>query len=187
MVRAEDVVSICKRLTTNGIQVWVIGGWGIDALLGEQTRFHKDLDVFILLDDVVRTCALLGHDGYTLKELWSENRPAVDARMVETATAFILQSADGCEIDVHAICLDDRSNGVPVWEADEGFIFTREDLAGQGTIGGLPVRCITPEKQMLCHTGYQIPDSQLHDLELLHQKFGVKHPNIPFNETPDKI
>ena len=52
MVRAEDVISIYKRLLTNGFQVWMTGGWGIDALLGEQTRPHKDLDLIILLDDV---------------------------------------------------------------------------------------------------------------------------------------
>ena len=41
MVRAEDVVSIYRSLSANNIQVWLTGGWGIDALLGEQTRPHK--------------------------------------------------------------------------------------------------------------------------------------------------
>ena len=44
MVSAEDVVEIYKRLMKNGIQVWLTGGWGIDALLGERIRLHKDLD-----------------------------------------------------------------------------------------------------------------------------------------------
>ena len=34
------------------MDVWVHGGWGIDALLGEQTRAHDDLDVIIRADDV---------------------------------------------------------------------------------------------------------------------------------------
>ncbi len=25
-----------------GIQIWVDGGWGVDALLGEETRIHKE-------------------------------------------------------------------------------------------------------------------------------------------------
>jgi lincosamide nucleotidyltransferase A/C/D/E len=74
MVRAEDVICIYERLLTNGIQVWLTGGWGIDALLGGQTRPHKDIDVIMLLDDVVRMRELLNRDGYGLKELWSENR-----------------------------------------------------------------------------------------------------------------
>ena len=37
MFLAEDVISLYKRLLTDGYQVWLTGGWGIDALLGEQT------------------------------------------------------------------------------------------------------------------------------------------------------
>jgi lincosamide nucleotidyltransferase A/C/D/E len=177
MVRAEDVLSIYKQLSNNGIQVWLTGGWGIDALLGEQVRPHKDLDVIMLLDDVVRMRELLGRDGYGLKELWSENRPAMDAHGIETATAFVLQDSEGREVDAHAMRLDDRGNGVPTWEATEGFIFKKEDLASHGMIAGFAVRCISPEKQMLCHTGYELPDKQLRDLELLHEKFGVEYPD----------
>ncbi len=60
MVSAEDVIHIYQYLQINGIPVWLSGGWGIDALLGEQTRLHKDLDVIMLLDDVVRLRELLG-------------------------------------------------------------------------------------------------------------------------------
>lgn len=28
-----------------GADVWVGGGWGIDALVGRQTRQHRDLDL----------------------------------------------------------------------------------------------------------------------------------------------
>ena len=34
------------------MDVGVHGGWGIDALLGEQTRAHYDLYVIIRADDV---------------------------------------------------------------------------------------------------------------------------------------
>jgi lincosamide nucleotidyltransferase A/C/D/E len=177
MVRAEDVIRIYKPLMTNGIQVWLTGGWGIDALLGEQTRPHKDLDVIMLLDDMVRMRELLSRDGYGLKDLWSENRWVIDAHGIETATAFVLQDAEGREFDAHALHLDDRGNGVPAWEEAEGFIFKKQDLAGEGTIAGFTVQCITPEMQVLCHTGYELPDKQLRDLELLHKKFGVEYPD----------
>lgn len=176
MVSPEDAISIYKHLTTNGIQVWLTGGWGIDALLGEQTRPHKDLDVIMLLDDVVRMCALLGRQGYTLKELWSENRWAIDAHEIKTATAFVLRDLDEHELDVHAMRFDEVGNGVPAWEKTEGFIFTQQDLAGVGMIAGFAVRCMSPENQMLCHTGYDLPDYQRCDLELLREKFGVELP-----------
>ena len=79
MVRAEEASDIYQRLVDNNIRVWLVGGWGIDALLGEETRPHKDLDIITVVDDVVPMRDLLGRDGYTLKELWSENAWAVDS------------------------------------------------------------------------------------------------------------
>lgn len=54
MVNAEEAIAIYQQLTASGFQVWVTGGWGIDALLGEQTRAHKDLDLIVLLDELLR-------------------------------------------------------------------------------------------------------------------------------------
>ena len=48
MVTAEEVIEIYNKLLANNIQIWLTGGWGIDALLGEQTRDHKDLDAIML-------------------------------------------------------------------------------------------------------------------------------------------
>jgi lincosamide nucleotidyltransferase A/C/D/E len=177
MVSAEDVISIYQRLLAEGIQIWLVGGWGIDALLEEQTRPHKDLDVIMLLDDVVRMRELLERDGYSLKMLWSENRWAVDAQGVETATAYVLHDSEGREFDMHAMRLDDQGNGIPAWEDAEGFVLKREGLAGEGMIAGVAVRCISPESQMLFHTGYELPDKQSRDLELLHEKLGVEYPD----------
>jgi lincosamide nucleotidyltransferase A/C/D/E len=64
MVSADDVISICRLLSSNGIQVWLTGGWGIDALLGLQTRPHHDLDVIMLVDDVACLLELMSHQGY---------------------------------------------------------------------------------------------------------------------------
>jgi lincosamide nucleotidyltransferase A/C/D/E len=177
MVCAEDVISICQNLSANGIQVWLTGGWGIDALLHKQTRPHKDLDLIMLVDDVVRMRDLLGRDGYSLKELWSENSWVVDGQGTETPTAFVLQDSEGREVDAHAMHLDDHGNGVPAWVNDEGLVFNRQDLAGEGVIGGFAVRCLSPEMQMSCHTGYDLPGEHLRDLELLHERFGVEYPS----------
>ena len=42
---AEDAVELLKLFERHHITVWVDGGWGVDALLGEQTRLHNDLDL----------------------------------------------------------------------------------------------------------------------------------------------
>ena len=160
-------------LSGHGIATWLIGGWGVDALLGEQTRPHKDLDVLVLVDDVARMCEFFGSDGYHLQYLWSENRHSIDGKGVEIETAFVLGDAEGREIDVHALRLDDEGNGIPAWEAAE-FVFRSRDLAGEGTIEGVAVRCVTAEVQMVCHAGYDLPDAHRRDVEMLRARFGVE-------------
>lgn len=173
MLSPEDVIHIYNLLSTHGIQVWLTGGWGVDALLGEQTRPHKDLDVILLLDDVHRTCEILSGKGYGLKMLWEENRWDIDSHGDKTATAFVLIDPEGREFDAHAMRLDDQGNGFPAWEAPEEFVFQVDDLAGVGMIAGVPVQCITPEMQMLCHAGYDLPEAHIRDMKLLQVRFGV--------------
>lgn len=176
MVTAEDAVGLYRRLSESGIQIWLTGGWGIDALLGEQTRPHKDLDAILLLDDMVRMGEILGQDGYRVKELWSENRWTVDRAGNTTATAFVLWDKEGREFDAHAMCLDGHGNGIPAWGEAGGLVFTKENLAGKGTIAGHSVKCISPEAQVCCHRGYELPEAHLHDLQLLREKYGVEAP-----------
>lgn len=177
MVSSEDVINIVRALTKNGIQFWLVGGWGIDALLGIHTRPHKDLDLIMLVDDVARMCAFLMDEGFELKEIWSENLWTKDRQGRLILTGFVLKDTVGRELDFHALRLDERGNGIPAWEVEEGFTFTSEDLGGKGAVAGISVRCITAEKQMLCHTGYPLPEKQVPDLEQLQVKFGVHLPN----------
>jgi len=39
----QDVVEILGWLDGGDVAVWLDGGWGVDALVGEQTRDHDDL------------------------------------------------------------------------------------------------------------------------------------------------
>lgn len=48
-----------------GITVWLSdGGWGVDALLGEQTRPHNDLDLVVSLDGIPALRDVLGEQGF---------------------------------------------------------------------------------------------------------------------------
>ena len=45
-----------------GVQLWVDGGWGIDALLERQTHSHKDFDAIVVFEDLpALTRFLSGH------------------------------------------------------------------------------------------------------------------------------
>ena len=175
MVSDQDAIRIYRGLMDQEIQVWIVGGWGIDALLGEQTRPHKDLDIIMLVDDVFRMREYLARDGYGLEMLWSENGWDVDVQGNEVPTAFVLQDADGRQVDAHAMRLDDQGNGLPAWEA-EGLVLMPDHLGGEGLIAGVTVRCFSPEMQLLGHTGYDLPDAHKLDVRLLCERFGLPLP-----------
>jgi lincosamide nucleotidyltransferase A/C/D/E len=67
-VTAEDVVEVLEALERRGICSWVDGGWGVDALVGEQTRDHLDLDLAVDRRDLPAI-------GQTLAGLGFAHRP----------------------------------------------------------------------------------------------------------------
>ena len=58
----EHLVYLCRFFEREGLAFWIDGGWGVDALLGEQTRPHSDLDLAVKLDDLPAfQCVLQPH------------------------------------------------------------------------------------------------------------------------------
>lgn len=54
----DGVVQLLQLFDQHGTRVVVDGGWGVDALLGEQTRVHADLDIALEHKDVPKLRAL---------------------------------------------------------------------------------------------------------------------------------
>lgn len=85
---ADDVLSVLALMRRAEVGVWIGGGWGIDALLGKQTREHRDLDLMHpedREDDVVRA---LNGVGFVESLNWRPVR-------------FVVAASDGREIDLH--------------------------------------------------------------------------------------
>ncbi len=185
LATGEDVVDLYSGLLAQGVQIWIDGGWGIDALLGRQTRAHKDLDAIVSFEALPALTRFLDERGFALEVTWPENRwapcselPALIGRArpaAEVATAFVLKDDSGREIDFHVVRFDEHGHGVPAW--NNNFIFAPEAFAGLGTVGGTGVRCLPAETQMLTHTGYVLQESDVHDLRLLHNRFGIDYPD----------
>lgn len=183
-MQAEDVVALYTLLLERGVQVWVDGGWGIDALLNQQTRPHKDFDALVQFDDLPPLIDVLAERGFTLKQIWSENRwvsHAVPIQLIgrkhltgsDVATAFVLKSGNDHELDFHVLTFDDHGYGLPAWNSN--FIFPPDAFEGRGLIVGTPVRCLSAQMHMVTHTGYALQDKDLQDLRLLHERFGIAY------------
>lgn len=156
---ANDVIEFLKLLNDSGIDACVDGGWGVDALLGRQTRPHADLDIAVQHKDVPQIRALLEARGY--KDVIRD-----DTRDCN----FVLGDDRGHLIDVHSYTFD--AEGSIVF----GVEYPYDSLTGTGSINGLPIKCITPEWMVKFHSGYKLDDNDYHDVKLLCQKFGFELP-----------
>ena len=59
MITAKDAIDLITLAESQGIEVFLDGGWGVDALLGEQTREHQDIDLFVRKEQAVLYILLL--------------------------------------------------------------------------------------------------------------------------------
>jgi len=163
MLSAHDAVALCQLLEQQNIRFWVMGGWGVDALLQRETRLHKDLDLLVALGDLPRLWKLLDEHGFILHYTWEENR-WVEGETDRWPTAFVTADSQGRELDVHV--LDIGPDGVIIQLYDPSWAFP-DAITGQGSIAGAIVTCVSKETQLAMHTGYTLPEGQRQDLELL--------------------
>ena len=163
---SADVIDLYAALQNQGVKIWVDGGWGVDALLGEQTRSHGDLDIAIEQKDVPMLRELLEGRGY--REIKLE---------VARPWNFVLGDASGREMDVHVIVLTEQGDGL-YGPAEKGEMYPAAALTGIGTIGGQTVRCISPEWAIQFHSGYELKEKDFRDVSALCAKFGIGLPAI---------
>ena len=156
---AADVIEFVQLLNENAIEVIIDGGWGVDALLGEQTRKHEDLDIAVEHKDVPKIRALLEARGYT-------DVPRDDTRDCN----FVLGDDEGHLIDFHSYTFDEAG------EIIFGVEYPYDSLKGTGSINGCPVRCISPVWMVDFHTGYPLDENDYQDVKRLCQKYGVEIP-----------
>jgi lincosamide nucleotidyltransferase A/C/D/E len=156
-----ELTGIYRQMEMLGIESWIDGGWGVDALLEKQTRTHADLDIVVQEKDLAAVVAFLQRRGFY-------EMPRDDSRPWN----FVMGDGKGKEIDLHVIVLDAEGNGLygPP-ECGEG-MYPADALGGKGTIDRIPVRCISAEFQIRSHTGYALSDKDIKDVTALAQKFG---------------
>jgi lincosamide nucleotidyltransferase A/C/D/E len=160
------VLAVLNGLRAREVTTWVDGGWGIDALVGEQTREHEDLDLVVAQAALGPARAALGALGYRHDP---SVRPGLPARVV-------LLDTDRRHVDLHPVVFDGRGNGWQLLGGGAWGAYPADGLTGVGLIGGRRVRCLTPQLQLRHHLGYPPDDDDRHDLRLLAGRFGVSLP-----------
>jgi lincosamide nucleotidyltransferase A/C/D/E len=158
---AEDVVEVLQLMEEAGIDVYVDGGWGVDALLGRQTRPHEDVDIAVQHKDIPVLRRMLGARGY--REL-----PSADAKDFN----FVLSDSQGRRIDVHSYTFDKQGNHL------YGIAYPIDSLTGAGMINGYPVKCISAEWALQFHTQYEPDETDFRDVQALCERFNMPLPDL---------
>jgi len=162
-MKSGTILQLLDVLRMAGVEAWVDGGWGVDALLGQETRTHEDLDLVVALDHVGRIQEVFGLRGFTLAE-------------DQLPIRFVLSHPHLGHVDFHTVTFDRDGGGLQPQPSGKTFRYPPEGFV-LGRIDGRAVGCISVEVQVLCHRGYEPKAKDVHDILALHHAFGIELPD----------
>jgi lincosamide nucleotidyltransferase A/C/D/E len=160
----SDVHEVLAALDRTGVPVWVAGGWGVDALLGEQTRRHGDLDLLIdeASDGRRRAVAALAAVGY-----FPSDAQGTPGALLPVRT--ILRNPSGRIVEL----LFFRRPGAPVVTAAPELT---DDALASGWLGGCVVGCLSAAEQLRLHSSYAPAPHDRIDVQRICQRFDLAFP-----------
>ncbi len=174
---AKDVLALMERLEAHDVEACIGGGWAVDALLGEQTREHSDLDLWVPAAHLEPLFVAFAEAGVDRVFPWPGDRP----------WNFVLHDGARLRVDLHLYePLADGS--LHYGSVVTGSSIPSDAFAGRGSIAGIIVRCESAAWAVRCHTGYPARDVDHHDVPLLCQRFGIPPPEGfgPLEEHPPR-
>jgi lincosamide nucleotidyltransferase A/C/D/E len=159
----QDVLEVIDALEQAGVPVWVDGGWGVDALVGEETRPHADLD--LALDR-----ALLETARSALESLGFRHDPVADPGR---PARLVMRDERGRQVDLHPLVFDVAGDG---WQQLSGRgrawgRYPAAHLQAVGTISGRSVRCLSAELQGRFRLAHEWTERDEHHLRVLVARF----------------
>ena len=151
----SEVLAVLAAIRSVGCRFWLEGGWGVDALVGHQTRPHRDVDVDL---DAAREAAVLERLeelGYAIETDWRPTR----VELVAPGRGWV---------DLHPLAIDDHGNARQAALGGGWHEFPRSWFT-TGRLGGVSVPCVSLQAQRAFHEGYEPRQVDLLDLAQLER------------------
>jgi lincosamide nucleotidyltransferase A/C/D/E len=161
----EHLVYLCGSFERESLAFWIDGGWGVDALLGEQTRPHSDLDLAVKLVDFPAFERVLHAQAYS--------------RVYRGGDAdwnWVFKDSAGRSVDLHGFVLDRHRNGV-LGDPAEGAMYPAGALDGVGMLCGIEMRCVAAPFVLKFRNGFEPRPVDHHDVAALCSRFGLARPS----------
>lgn len=154
---ASQVLAVLDELAAEGVQGWLAGGWGVDALHGRQTRTHNDIDLVIGDDEppFEKIDRAFAREGFWF--VGEFHHPGIPIPWCHT-----WRHHAGAKVEVLPVPLSK-----PPFAADGTNADAVSQPFAEGNIDGRPVPCLSAELQLLLHKGYPQRQEDNHDLMLL--------------------
>lgn len=162
-MRAGDVLEVLDALEHAEVPAWLAGGWGIDALLGEVTRRHGDLDIVVDLRSERQARAALYRIGYR-----TVDERAEAGRWMPLLS--VLRDRAGRTVEVLPV----RTSNDQTDSADS--LFARPGAFSEGWLAGRTVRCLSARTQLTVHQGYEPTSSDRRDVARVCERYGLRVP-----------
>jgi lincosamide nucleotidyltransferase A/C/D/E len=157
----EHLVYLCRSFEGEDLAFWIDGGWGVDALLGEQTRPHSDLDLAVKFDDLPAFQCVLQTHAYS--RIY---------RAGDGGWNWVFQDSTGRSVDLHGFVLDGQGNGI-LGNPAEGMMYPAGALDGVGVLGGIEVRCVAAPFVLQFRNGFAPRPVDYNDVAALCARFGL--------------
>ena len=161
MVSVTDVKQILRLAMEAEIKVFLDGGWGVDALIGYETRTHNDIDIFVEKKDYHKFIQIIKDNGF------------YEIKMEYTTTSHTVWEDENKRIiDLH--CFEYTDDDKILYE---GNCFPLETFTGRGKVEDIEVSCVEPYSQVMFHLGYEFDENDMHDVKLLCETFHIEIPD----------
>jgi len=128
----KEVLTVLDALRAAGVNCWLTGGWGVDALAGECTRTHRDLDLVVEDRHMASAVETLEGLGYWEWYRWDSEVPLFSRIVLHD------NELAGRAVDLHPIELSGTQMEITAGEID-----------------GRSVPCISLELQLKTHSSYR--------------------------------
>ena len=159
---ASNALEVIAALHRGRIEAWIAGGWAVDALVGEQTRPHRDLDLAVRSEHLEAAMQILSDVGLMT---------VLDLRPVR----LVMGAPDGRSVDLHPVTFDASGHGSQ--SGDDGRVFDYPpDGFATGTIHRVAVPCLSAVQLVRFHLGYEPLDHDRHDMAVLRDRLGIAVP-----------
>lgn len=157
MASRESFLLIVDMLKSLNIRYWIEGGWGIDVLIGKQTRPHRDIDVDFDADYENVLLDRLTGMGY---QIITDARP----------TRIELYHSMHGFIDIHPFIISDQG-GMKQANPEGGWFELEASWFSEATFEGRKIPCVSIQGQRLFHSGYDLREIDYADLKNLNDAF----------------